>query len=82
MPLFQEKIITKVLNGVKLSIPELHLVILQSWKQKIETGSLHKQSEVEIHAPFTQNIMARVLGYTPFGAESSWTISREYAVIF
>jgi len=40
MPLFQEKIITKALNGVKLSIPELHLVILQSWKQKIETGSL------------------------------------------
>ena len=80
MPLFLEKIITKALNGVKLLIPELHLVILQSWKQKIETGSLHKQSEVEIHAPFTQNIMAGVLGYTPFGAESSWTISREYAV--
>jgi len=35
---------------------------------------------VAIHAPFTQNIMAGVLGYTPFGSAESWTISREYAV--
>ena len=58
------------------------VICMQSWKEKIEAGSLHKQTEVVIHVPFTQNIMAEVLGYTPFGAESSWTISREYAVIF
>ncbi len=80
MPLFQEKIVAKAL-GVKIhSIPESHLAILQSWKEKIESGSLHKQTEVAIHAPFTQNIMAGVLGYTPFGTKESWTISREYAV--
>ena len=80
MPLFQEKIITKSLGANTPSIPESHLAILQSWKEKIETGSLLKQTEVAMHAPFTQNIMAGVLGYTPFGTEGSWTISREYGV--
>lgn len=80
MALFQEKIIAKALNAKKLSIPDAHLQILESWKEKIESGSLSKQNEVAIHAPFTQNIMAGVLGYRPFGTEKSWTISREYGV--
>ncbi len=80
MPIFQEKIIAKALGAHTPSIPESHLAILQSWKEKIETGSLHKQTEVAIHAPFTQNIMAGVLGYTPFGTGENWTISREYGV--
>jgi type I restriction-modification system DNA methylase subunit len=80
MPLFQEKILSKSLSANALAIPKEHLVILQSWKEKIETGSLQRQTEVAIHAPFTQNIMAGVLGYTPFGTEASWTVSREYAV--
>lgn len=80
MPLFQEKIIAKALGAKIHSIPESYLAILRSWKAKIESGSLHKQTEVAIHAPFTQNIMAGVLGYTPFGSKASWTISREYAV--
>ncbi|MCD6533137.1 MAG: type I restriction endonuclease subunit M, partial [Deltaproteobacteria bacterium] len=83
MPLFQEKIIAKALGTTSTKIhpiPEPHLAILQSWKEKIESGSLHKQTEVAIHAPFTQNIMVGVLGYTPFGNAESWTISREYAV--
>jgi len=80
MPLFQEKIVAKALGAKIDSIPESHLAILRSWKEKIENGSLHKQTEVAIHAPFTQNIMVGVLGYTPFGSKESWTISREYAV--
>ena len=80
MPLFQEKILAKALGAKIDSIPESHLAILRSWKEKIENGSLHKQTEVAIHAPFTQNIMVGVLGYTPFGSKESWTISREYAV--
>lgn len=80
MPLFQKKIIARALPAVPPAIPAQQLEILKSWKEKIETGSLHKQNEVAIHAPFTQNIMAGVLGYTPFGTENSWTISREYGV--
>lgn len=80
MPLFQEKIVAKALGAKIDSIPESHLAILRSWKEKIENGSLHRQTEVAIHAPFTQNIMVGVLGYTPFGSKESWTISREYAV--
>jgi len=80
MPLFQEKIIAKALGAKIYSIPQPHLAILQSWKEKIESGSLYKQTEVAIHAPFTQNIMVGVLGYTPFGNAESWTISREYTV--
>jgi len=80
MSLFQKKIIAKALKDKKLSIPETHLEILESWKKKIESGSLLKQTEVAIHAPFTQNIMAGVLGYTPFGTKESWTVSREYGV--
>ena len=81
MPLFQEKIISKALDHAENhAIPETHLAILQSWKEKIEGGSLLKQTEVAIHAPFTQNIMAGVLGYIPFGSTEIWTIAREYAV--
>ena len=80
MPLFQQKIIEKALGAKIESIPEDHLAILQSWKEKIENGSLAKQTEVAIHAPFTQNIMAGVLGYQPFGSGDSWTVSREYGV--
>ena len=80
MPLFQQKIVKKALGVKTGTIPEEHLSILQSWKEKIENGSLAKQTEVAIHAPFTQNIMAGVLGYQPFGSADSWTISREYGV--
>ena len=80
MPLFQEKILAKALAKQTLSIPAAHLKILQNWKTKIESGSLKQQKEVAIHSPFTQNIMAGVLGYTPFGTADKWTISREYGV--
>lgn len=80
MALFRKKIIAKALGDTPPDIPVHHLEILQSWKERIEDGSLGKQNEVAIHAPFTQNIMAGVLGYTPFGTGKTWTISREYGV--
>ncbi len=61
-------------------MPAHHLEILQQWKARIEDGSLHKQTEVAIHAPFTNQIMAGVLGYQPYGSGEQWTISREYGV--
>ncbi len=49
MPLFHEKVIIKALNVSAQNIPAEHLPILQSWKEKIESGSLKNQSEVAIH---------------------------------
>ena len=80
MPLFQPKIIDKALARQKIgSIPAGHLQILEEWKSSIDSGSLQKQTEVAIHAPFTHKIMVDVLGYKPFGGDA-WTISREYGV--
>ncbi len=80
MHLFQKKIIAKALAAQSHSLPEQHRTILHNWKEKIETGSLLKQTEVAIHAPFSQNIMADILGYTPFGTGETWTLAREYGV--
>ncbi len=55
MQLFHNNIIDKTLGGTIPPIPETQLEILQNWKEKIENGSLQKQTEVAIHAPFTQN---------------------------
>ena len=40
MPLFQEKTVAKALGAKIYSIPQPHLAILQSWKEKIESRSL------------------------------------------
>lgn len=80
MPLFQEKIIAKALGPNIGHIPEQHRLILENWREKIESDSLLRQTEVAIHAPFMQKIMVEVLGYTPFGAGDFWTIAREYGV--
>ena len=80
MPLFHKKIVEKALGSNSRHIPEQHRLILQSWRERIETGSLLRQTEVAIHAPFMQNIMVEVLGYTPFGTGDYWTIAREYGV--
>jgi len=80
MPLFQPKIIEKALARKKIEIiPAVHLQILDEWKSSIDSGSLLKQTEVAIHAPFTHKIMVDVLGYKPFGGDA-WSISREYGV--
>lgn len=80
MALFQQKIIQKALSKHVLVIPEPQLEILQHWKESIENGLLLSQTEVAIHAPFTERIMAGVLGYQTIGHGDSWTISREYGV--
>jgi type I restriction-modification system DNA methylase subunit len=80
MPLFQPKIVAQALNNTPQTIPEESLNTLQNWKDRIESGSLAQQTEVAIHAPFTQNIMVDVLGYQTFGASENWTLSREYGV--
>jgi hypothetical protein len=80
MPLFQPKIIEKALARQNIEvIPTEHLQILAEWKSSIDSGSLLKQTEVAIHAPFTHKIMVEVLGYKPFDGDA-WTISREYGV--
>ena len=80
MTLFQEKILRKALGSNIGAIPDDLLIILNNWKERIESGSLEKQNEVAIHSPFTQNIVADVLGYKPFGTEENWSVAREYGV--
>ena len=76
--LFQAKVLAKHLKPQP--IPVNHLKALQGWQSKIESGELAKQSEVALHAPFMQQIMVNVLGYTPFGQADTYNIAREYAI--
>jgi len=80
MALFQQKIIQKALSKQALDIPQPQLDILQNWKESIESGLLLSQTEVAVHAPFTDRIMAGILGYQTIGHGESWTVSREYGV--
>lgn len=81
MTLFQPKILHKHLQPqLKNPIPDAHLQKIRSWKQRIESGDLLKQNEVALHAPFMQQIMVEILGYTPYGNEETYSIAREYAV--
>ena len=79
MPIFNHKVILKHIDSIS-EIPDDDLQIITSWAEQINNGSLAKQTEVAIHSPFTNQIMVKLLGYTPFGESDKWTISREYGV--
>jgi len=79
MPIFNNKVIQKHIDS-KSDIPEDDLLIISSWVDQIKNGALAKQTEVAIHAPFTSQIMVKLLGYTSFGESDQWTVSREYGV--
>ncbi|MFK5914361.1 MAG: phage tail tube assembly chaperone [Woeseiaceae bacterium] len=79
MPIFNHKVIQKHIDSIT-EIPGDDLQIITSWAEQINNGSLAKQTEVAIHSPFTNQIMVKLLGYTPFGESDKWTISREYGV--
>ncbi|RKZ59688.1 MAG: hypothetical protein DRQ44_13450 [Gammaproteobacteria bacterium] len=79
MPIFNNKVVQKHLDNISV-IPDDDLNIICSWVEQINNGSLAKQTEVAIHAPFTHQIMVKLLGYAPFGETDQWTISREYGV--
>jgi len=79
MPIFNNKVVQKYLDNISV-IPDDDLNIIRSWVEQINNGSLAKQTEVAIHAPFTHQIMVKLLGYAPFGETDQWTISREYGV--
>lgn len=79
MPIFNNKVVQKHLDNISV-IPDDDLNIIRSWVEQINNGSLAKQTEVAIHAPFTHQIMVKLLGYAPYGETDQWTISREYGV--
>jgi len=79
MPIFNNRVIQKHIASFN-EIPDDELSIITSWVEQIHNGSLAKQTEVAIHAPFTNQIMIKLLGYVPFGESDKWTISREYGV--
>lgn len=79
MPIFNNRVIQKHVANFN-EIPDDDLSIITGWVEQINNGSLAKQTEVAIHAPFTNQIMIKLLGYVPFGESDKWTISREYGV--
>ncbi len=79
MPLFNNKVVQKHISHFT-HIPEDDLEVITRWVEQIRNGTLAKQTEVAIHAPFTNQIMVKLLGYTPFGESDHWNISREYGV--
>lgn len=78
MPLFNEKTIKKHIK--REFIPEDHLQIISGWIEKIQDGTLARMNEIEVHAPFTQQVMCKLLGYETMGEATSYTIAREYPV--
>lgn len=79
MPIFNERVLQKHIPKVT-TIPEQELEVIEGWIQQIKSGSLAKQTEVAIQAPFTNQIMVKLLGYTTYGQSERWNISREYGV--
>ncbi|MES9964824.1 MAG: N-6 DNA methylase [Candidatus Sedimenticola sp. 20ELBAFRAG] len=79
MPIFNNKVLQKHASNLT-EIPEDDLAVISSWVEQIKNGSLAKQTEVAIHAPFTSQIMVKLLGYSPYGESDQWNISREYGV--
>ena len=79
MPIFNQKVVQKYIDD-SVQIPDDDLKIIKSWAEQINNGSLATQTEVAIHAPFTHQIMVKLLGYTPYGESDRWTVSREYGV--
>lgn len=79
MPLFNDRIIQKHTSNIK-QIPEVHLSLINNWVDQIKNGALAKQNEVAIHAPFTNQIIVKLLGYSTFGEDKIWTVSREYGI--
>lgn len=78
MAIFQKKVLEKHLKPQ--AIPPKQLQSIEGWKNKIHSGELVKQSEVSLHAPFMQQIMVDVLGYTPFGQGDTYSVAREYTI--
>tara|TARA_R110002049_G_scaffold265092_1_gene441214 strand:- start:364 stop:3522 length:3159 start_codon:yes stop_codon:yes gene_type:complete len=79
MPLFNDRIIQKHTSNIK-QIPGVHLSLINNWVDQIKNGALAKQNEVAIHAPFTNQIIVKLLGYSTFGEDKTWTVAREYGI--
>lgn len=78
MPLFNKKIIQKKLNVAE--IPAAHLSLLQSWKNRILSRDLEKQTEVALQGVFMQNVLVDILGYQAFGECETYTVAKEYPI--
>lgn len=78
MPLFNAKTLKKHIKHN--AIPTEHTKIINGWIEQIQNGTLAKLNEIEVHAPFTQQIMCKLLGYETLGENASYTIAREYPI--
>jgi hypothetical protein len=87
-PLFHPRILKKALKTANIlkegEIPLRHQKILEGWHQNIRDGSIHKQSEGNLHADFYANLFGEVLGYTSFSKKNKrtgvWTFENETTI--
>lgn len=86
--LFHPRAVFKALQAANLlkdgAIPAKHLKLLQGWHDAIKDGSIHKQSEGNLHANFYSSLCEGILGYTSFTDKDKktgiWTLANESAV--
>jgi len=87
-PLFHPRTLRKALSTSNIlkegNIPPKALKILTRWQQSIEDGSIHKESEGNLHAQFYSLICEGVLGYKSSINKNKktkkWTLVNEKAV--
>ncbi|HMT93460.1 N-6 DNA methylase [uncultured Thiothrix sp.] len=86
--LFHPRTVLKALQAANIlkdgAIPAKQLKLLQGWHDAIKDGSIHKQSEGNLHANFYSSLCEGILGYTSFTDKDKktgvWTLANESAV--
>lgn len=86
--LFHPRAVLKALEAANLLkdavIPSKQLKLLQGWHDAIKDGSIHQQSEGNLHANFYSSLCEGILGYNGFTDKDKktgvWTLANESAV--
>lgn len=86
--LFHPRAVLKALEAANLLkdavIPSKQLRLLQGWHDAIKDGSIHQQSEGNLHANFYSSLCEGILGYNGFTDKDKktgiWTLANESAV--
>ena len=74
-PLFNRRLVERRLPTT--AVPPAHAQLLGEWALLFRDGSIRRRSEQQIRAPFIRKFFVELLGYTPFGSASDYTIAEE-----
>lgn len=80
MSLFHPRVLSRITQRAPAAIPEHHAAILADWAATIESRAIYGQTEVALHAHFTQRILVEILGYEGFGNHEVWTLQHEQQI--